>query len=241
MNPDGSAPADNPFASAPLVWSLGLRNPWRFSFDRLTGDLTIGDVGQDRWEEVDFAAAPSAGKGVNYGWNMREGLHDYTNPSDTPGPNCTPCADPLLEHSHSSGWYAIIGGYVVRDPAVPELAGRYLYGDNAKGDLYAAALSPTGASGDGPTGLHVADLSGFGEDADGHVYAASLDGPVYRLVGDPAAPGSGPARAPAAGALLLGRLATRRRRRSRCWSPAGSTSCARSASWRTSRATSCAR
>ena len=81
---------------------------------------------------------------------------------------------------------------MVRDPAVPELAGRYLYGDNAKGDLYAATLAATGASGDGPTGLHVADLSGFGEDADGHVYAASLDGPVYRLVGDPAGPGPGP-------------------------------------------------
>jgi glucose/arabinose dehydrogenase len=192
IDPDGSAPADNPFPSAPLVWSLGLRNPWRFSFDRLTGDLTIGDVGQDLWEEIDFAPAPGAGKGVNYGWNMREGLHAYTNPTDTPGPNCTPCPDPVLEHSHSSGWYAIVGGYVVRDPAVPELAGRYLYGDNAKGDLYAATLSATGASGDGPTGLHVADLSGFGEDGTGRVYAASLDGPVYRLVGDPAGPGSGP-------------------------------------------------
>jgi hypothetical protein len=192
INPDGSAPADNPFPSAPLVWSLGLRNPWRFSFDRLTGDLTIGDVGQDEWEEVDFAPAPAAGKGVNYGWNMREGLHAYSNPSDSPGPNCTPCTDPLLEHSHDSGWYAIIGGYVVRDPAVPELAGRYVYGDNAKGDLYAATLGATGASGDGPTGLHVSDLSGFGEDGTGRVYAASLDGPVYRLVGDPVPPGSAP-------------------------------------------------
>ena len=198
MNPDGSAPADNPFQSpgypspANLVWSLGLRNPWRFSFDRLTADLSIGDVGQNAWEEVDFSPAPAAGRGVNYGWNMREGLNDYTNPSDTPGPHCTPCTEPLLEHSHSSGWYAIIGGYVVRDPAVPELAGRYLYGDNAKGDLYAATLSTAGASGDGPTGLRVPDLSGFGEDSAGRVYAASLDGPVYRLVGDPAGPGSGP-------------------------------------------------
>ena len=189
MNPDGSAPADNPFSNE--VWSLGLRNPWRFSFDRLTGDLTIGDVGQDAYEEVDFAAAPAAGKGVNYGWNHYEGLHPYSDPSDTLGPNC--CTLPVLEHSHTDGWYAIIGGYVVRDPAVPELAGRYVYGDNAKGDLYAATLSPGSAKGDGATGMHVADLSGFGEDAAGRLYAASLDGPVYRLVSDtpPAPPGTG--------------------------------------------------
>jgi len=197
MNPDGSAPADNPFAApADDVWALGLRNPWRFSFDRLTGDLTIGDVGQGAWEEVDFAAAPAAGRAVNYGWNMREGLHAYGDPSDTPGPNC--CTDPLLEHSHSSGWYAIIGGYVVRDPSVPELAGRYLYGDNAKGDLYSATLGATGASGDGPTGLHVTSLSGFGEDGVGRVYAASLNGPVYRLVGAPLPPGPGPGPGPPA-------------------------------------------
>jgi glucose/arabinose dehydrogenase len=196
INPDGSAPADNPFQSpdypapAHYVWALGLRNPWRFSFDRLTGDLTIGDVGQGAWEEVDFAPAPAAGRAVNYGWNQFEGLHDYSDPSDTPGPNC--CTQPVLEHSHSSGWYAIIGGYVVRDPAVPELAGRYLYGDNVKGDLYAATLGTDGASGDGSTGLHVSALTGFGEDGVGRLYAASLGGPVYRLVGAPVPPASGP-------------------------------------------------
>jgi hypothetical protein len=191
LNPDGSAPADNPFSNP--VWSLGLRNPWRFSFDRLTGALTIGDVGQDAYEEVDFAPSIAAAKGANYGWNHFEGLHHYSDPSDPLGPNCAPCTFPLLEHSHTDGWYAIIGGYVVRDPTVPELLGRYLYGDNAKGDLYAAALTSGGASGDGPTGMHVPDLSGFGEDALGRVYAASLDGPVYRLDGDsvPAPPGGG--------------------------------------------------
>jgi hypothetical protein len=95
----------------------------------------------------------------------------------------------VLEHSHDDGWAAIIGGYVVRDPSVPELAGRYVYGDNYKGDLYAATLATGSASGDGPTGLHVDDLSGFGEDAAGRIYAASLDGPVYRLVaGEPPSP-----------------------------------------------------
>jgi hypothetical protein len=188
VNPNGTAPADNPFpAPADLVWALGLRNPWRFSFDRLTGALAVGDVGQGAWEEVDYAPAPTAARAVNYGWNMREGLHPYVTPNpDTPGPNC--CTDPVLEHGHGAGWFAIIGGYVVRDPDVPEMAGRYMYGDNAKGDLYAATLSATGVSGDGPTGLHVASLSGFGEDAVGHIYAASLNGPVYRLAGDAAPP-----------------------------------------------------
>src|SRR5207244_6782142 len=113
MNPDGTGPADNPFGSPELVWALGLRNPWRFSFDRATGALTIGDVGQSAWEEVDFEPSVAAAKGANFGWNMFEGLHAYSDPSDTPGPNCTPCTPPLLEHSHTSGWYAIIGGYVV--------------------------------------------------------------------------------------------------------------------------------
>jgi hypothetical protein len=185
MNPDGSAPDDNPFAApADLVWALGLRNPWRWSFDRATGALIIADVGQTAWEEVDFEPSLAAAKGANFGWNMREGAHDYTSPTDTPGPNC--CTDPVLEHNHvPDGWAAIIGGYVVRDPSVPDLDGRYVYGDNAKGDLYAASLSG-GALSDGPTGMHVDLLSGFGEDAAGHVYAASLAGPVYRIVASPA-------------------------------------------------------
>jgi len=185
MNPDGSAPDDNPFAApADLVWALGLRNPWRWSFDRATGALIIADVGQTAWEEVDFEPSLAAAKGANFGWNMREGAHDYTSPTDTPGPNC--CTEPVLEHNHvPDGWAAIIGGYVVRDPSVPDLDGRYVYGDNAKGDLYAASLSG-GALSDGPTGMHVDLLSGFGEDAAGHVYAASLAGPVYRIVASPA-------------------------------------------------------
>jgi len=204
MNPDGSAPEGNPFpAPADLVWALGLRNPWRWSFDRLTGALIIADVGQTAWEEVDFEPSLAAAKGANFGWNMREGAHVYANPTDTAGPNC--CTEPILEHSHiPEGWAAIIGGYVMRDPTVPELEGRYVYGDDAKGDLYAASLYG-GPLGDGPTGMHVDLLTGFGEDAAGHVYAASLDGPVYRIVagsapGQPSPPGGGdqpPAGSPA--------------------------------------------
>lgn len=193
MEPDGSAPADNPFpAPADRVWALGLRNPWRFSFDRATGALVIGDVGQDDWEEIDYAPSLAAARAANYGWNLREGTHAFT-ATDAPGPGCPPCTGPVIEHGHSDGWQAIIGGYVVRDPALPELAGRYLYGDDAKGDLYAATLSAAGASGDGPTGLHVDALTGFGEDAAGRIYAASLTGPVYRVSPDTAGQGPGPA------------------------------------------------
>ena len=196
MNPDGSAPAGNPFpAPADLVWSLGFRNPWRWSFDRQTGAVIIADVGQAAWEEVDYAPSLDAMKGANFGWNMREGAHDYTDPTDTPGPNC--CTDPLFDHSHiGDGFAAIIGGYVMRDPSVPELLGRYVYGDNQNGSLYAATVDG-GPLNDGPTDMHIDLLSGFGEDADGHVYAASLGGPVYRIdTGTPAPPTQTPPSAP---------------------------------------------
>jgi glucose/arabinose dehydrogenase len=187
MERDGSAPADNPFgAPADRVWSLGLRNPWRFTFDRETGALVIGDVGQGASEEIDYATSLAAAKGANYGWNLREGMHNATG-SDPTGPNC--CTEPVIEHGHSAGWLAIIGGYVVRDPSLPELAGRYVYGDNAKGDIYAATLSPAGATDVGPTGLHVSGLTGFGEDGAGRIYAAAIGGPVYRLVTTNPAPG----------------------------------------------------
>src|SRR3954454_24673853 len=106
--------------ATPEIYALGLRNPFRFSFDREKGDLIIGDVGQDNWEEVDFSPAGTAA-GRNYGWHCREGAHD------TPGVTCTaPCAiDPVLEKDHSTtDFRAIIGGYVVRDPTVPALNGR---------------------------------------------------------------------------------------------------------------------
>jgi glucose/arabinose dehydrogenase len=187
MERDGSAAAGNPFpAPADRVWALGLRNPWRFSFDRATGALVVGDVGQGAWEEIDYATSLGAAKGANYGWNLFEGTHNATG-SDPRGPNC--CTGPVIEHGHSAGWLAIIGGYVVRDPSLPELAGRYVYGDNAKGDIYAATLSAAGATDVGPTGLHVSGLTGFGEDDAGRIYAASIGGPVYRLVTTSPAPG----------------------------------------------------
>jgi hypothetical protein len=170
---------------ASQVWSSGLRNPWRFSFDRATGDMLIGDVGETSYEEINWSRAPNAGQGVNYGWPCNEG----PNGADACGHRAT------LSHSHPS-FCAIVGGYVVRDPGLPTLNGRYLYGDNCNANLWSASL------GSGPgttTGLQVSGLSSLGEDACGRLYAASLNGPVYRLQDgapspcDVPAPGSNPA------------------------------------------------
>jgi hypothetical protein len=189
--------------AAPEVWSLGLRNPFRFSFDRHTGDLWIGDVGQSAREEVDFAAAPSLGEGANYGWNCREG--------GIPGPATDPqCAtppiggyvSPVFEYPHEdpgggkAHGCAIIGGYVARGPGMGATAGRYLYGDLCEGDI--RSFSPAAPSlTDRSEGAHVDDLNSFGEDSCGRLYAVSGNGPVYRLVGPetaicPNAAGSGP-------------------------------------------------
>jgi hypothetical protein len=174
--------------STPTVWSLGLRNPFRFSFDRASGDLWIGDVGQGKREEVDFAAAPGLGQGANYGWNCMEG--------SLPGPATDPqCAEnagkfvpPVFEYPHSdpgnggAHGCAIIGGYVVRGPGMGSLYGRYLYGDLCEGDI--RSFSPSApALTDRSEGLHIGSLNSFGQDSCGRLYAISGDGPVYRLVG----------------------------------------------------------
>jgi glucose/arabinose dehydrogenase len=174
-------PVGNPGFAQPEIWAKGLRNPWRFSFDRVTGDLVIGDVGQATWEEVDFAAAPGRGVGADYGWNIYEGLH----PRGSAAPAGAPpgVTMPVLEKAHAApdSFSSIAGGYVVRDPALPDLLGRYLYADTYLGNIRAATLAAGGATGDADTGLHVSTLASFGEDACGRIYAVSLDGPVYRL------------------------------------------------------------
>jgi glucose/arabinose dehydrogenase len=157
------------------IFAYGLRNPWRFSFDRATDDLIIADVGQDRYEEVNFAAAPGNGAGANYGWNRYEGLHTY--PDGAPAGSAPGTVLPVIEYPHGPAC-SITGGYVVRDPALPELAGTYVYGDYCTGDLSGAVL-PGGAP--RALGLNVPGLSGFGEDACARVYVVSLNGPVYRL------------------------------------------------------------
>lgn len=181
-------PSPGPLAE-PEVWSLGLRNPFRFSFDRTTADLWIGDVGQGKREEVDFASAPSLGQDANYGWNCMEG--------GIPGPATDPqCATPptggyvkpVFEYPHadpgtgSAFGCAIIGGYVARDPALGELDGRYVYGDLCQGQIRSfCPVSP--AATDRSEGVHVDNLNSFGEDSSGRLYVVSGDGPVYRLVG----------------------------------------------------------
>jgi hypothetical protein len=171
----------------PSVWSLGLRNPFRFSFDRQTGDLWIGDVGQGKREEVDFAAAPAIGQNANFGWNCFEG--------SLPGPATDPeCASPppggyvapVFEYDNPEpGCAAIIGGYVARDPGLGDAFGRYVYGDNCVGDIRSFAPGATGfpAATDRYESVHVDGLDSFGEDSCGRLYAVSASGPVYRLLG----------------------------------------------------------
>jgi glucose/sorbosone dehydrogenase len=170
-------PADNPYADGaagePEIWALGLRNPWRFSFDRQTGDLMIGDVGQGAVEEIDRAPAPGLGRGDNYGWVRMEG----DTPTGIGGPPPEGLHPPLITHTHDEGWFAITGGYVIRDDQMCE-RGKYVYGDFTKGELWLA--DPVTGEG-APSGASVPQLSSFGEDGLGGVYAISLAGNVYRL------------------------------------------------------------
>jgi glucose/arabinose dehydrogenase len=168
-----TVPPGNPFGNA--VWHYGLRNPWRFSFDRATGEMWIGDVGQGSWEEVDQAPAGVGGR--NYGWNGREGAHPY--PGGVPAANAV---DPVYEYSHGggSGVCAVTGGYVYRGAKLPSLNGAYVFADYCVGRIWGFR------SGAGRTdvGLSVPQLSSFGEDLVGELYALSLTGAVYRI--DPA-------------------------------------------------------
>ncbi len=178
-----AVPAGNPFDSP--VYDYGLRNPYRFSFDRKTGDLIIGDVGQDLHEEIDFRAAGSPG-GANFGWSCREGKSVYTSTSD---PKCSATTNPpsyvapVLDYPHSGGGCSIIGGYVVRDPTLTTLNGRYVYGDLCTSKLRSVDLARP--SGDRAVTTNVtlpgSGLVSFGEDSHGCVYVVSIAGPVYRM------------------------------------------------------------
>jgi glucose/arabinose dehydrogenase len=174
-------PSDNPFVgragARPEVYSFGLRNPWRFSFDRENQALTIADVGQSSQEEVDYSPAGEAG-GANFGWSAFEGTDRFNQDQEAPG-----AVPPILTYGRDRGC-SITGGYIVRDPSLPSLAGRYVYGDFCEGDLRSFVPSVGGARDDRPLGLNVSALSSFGEDAAGHIYATSLDGPVFRLIGE---------------------------------------------------------
>jgi glucose/arabinose dehydrogenase len=163
-------PSDNPFGNE--VWAYGLRNPWRISFDRATGDLWIGDVGQDKWEEIDYLPAGSQG-GANFGWSIMEGSHNYD------GEPQSGMTLPAAEYSHTEGGCSVTGGYVYRG-TIPEWDGVYLYGDYCSGKVWALIIS------DGQwqsklmfeTGLLI---TSFGQDESGEIYLASDNGGIYRL------------------------------------------------------------
>jgi len=169
-------PADNPFAAGGgrgEIWAYGLRNPWRFSFDRLTGDLYIGDVGQNTWEEIDFQAADQRG-GLNFGWNVREGLHEYG------GGEAVGLTDPIAEYSHSLGC-SVTGGVVVRTPSLPEWQGVYLYADYCTGTIWGLIRDAAGAWQSAVLFESGMTISTFGQDPNGDVYVADHDGAIYRL------------------------------------------------------------
>jgi len=174
-----TVPSSNPFrgrsGARPEIYLYGVRNPWRFSFDRSTGDLSIGDVGQDRQEEVTFFER-GKGRGKNLGWRPFEGrLRNF----DEPAPGAV---SPQLFYGREGGNCSVTGGYVIHDPGLSALRGRYLYGDYCAGRLYSVKLSPSSARGRRSVGPVVPSLTSFGEDASGRLYAVSGDGPVYRLV-----------------------------------------------------------
>ncbi len=184
---DHGVPADNPFAGQAgrrgEIWAFGLRNPFRFSFDRLTGDLVLGDVGERTTEEINFLADDAGrGRGADFGWNVCEGrwlVGSTTMPCSVAG-----SVLPAIEKGQTEGYQSIIPGYVVRDPSLPSLLGRLVYGDYFVDRPRSAIVGAAGASDDRDVGPQVVvdGLAGFGEDAAGCIYAASRNGPVYRLV-----------------------------------------------------------
>jgi glucose/arabinose dehydrogenase len=166
-----AVPADNPFGNE--IWAYGLRNPWRLSFDRLTGDLYIGDVGQGEWEEIDFLAAGSPG-GANFGWDFREGAHDYE------GGGAEGMIDPVAEYSHVEGGCSVTGGYVYRG-SMPEWNGIYVYGDYCTGLIW--GLLRTGDTWQAQLLFDMqVTITSFGQDGAGELYLLSDNGGVYHLV-----------------------------------------------------------
>ena len=175
----------NPFilsGGAQQVWSLGFRNPWRFSFDRQTGDLYIGDVGESAREEIDVAVAPNAGRQANYGWRLMEGFLCFT-----PSINCNPggLTLPVLDYPHLSGACAVTGGYVYRGSALPAMQGTYFYADFCAGFMRSFRYqngTPTEQT-EWPL-LHPAGgfVTSFGEDAAGELYVMTQGGGLFKLI-----------------------------------------------------------
>ncbi len=172
-------PADNPFVKGgglPEIWAYGLRNPWRFSFDRLTGDLYIADVGQDAWEEIDFVPAGNLG-GLNFGWSFYEGMHPY---KGQPPANAS-ITMPVTEYSHADGC-AVTGGYVYRGAALPEWQGVYFYGDYCSGNIWGLRLANGSAAPAKILFTTRVRITTFGVDEAGEIYLADYgSGELLRL------------------------------------------------------------
>jgi glucose/arabinose dehydrogenase len=176
----------NPFAGgggAPEIWSLGLRNPWRFSFDRQTGDLYIGDVGQNCREEIDVSLAPNAGQGINYGWRLAEGFALF-DPSGCPGSTTPPNTPPVLDYLHDNGACSVTGGYVYRGTTQPSLAGTYFYGDFCSGFVrsFRFLSGQVTQQTEWPLLAPGGNITSFGEDAQGELYLMTLQGNLFQVV-----------------------------------------------------------
>ncbi|HET9253228.1 MAG TPA: PQQ-dependent sugar dehydrogenase [Candidatus Eisenbacteria bacterium] len=190
-----TSPPTNPYAGAipgrDEIWATGLRNPWRASFDRSTGDLIIADVGQAGYEEVNFAASGTAG--ANYGWRCYEGNHAYQFSTTNPCGSCTdpscPMVAPAHEYFHSGGRCSITGGYVYRGYDIPDLRGTYFFGDYCTGEIWSGQfvggvltnVQSRNAELE-PAGISIDNLSSFGEDARGEMYLCDIGGEVFKIV-----------------------------------------------------------
>jgi glucose/arabinose dehydrogenase len=177
-----TVPADNPFVgqagARPEIWSYGLRKPWRFTFDAATGDLWIGDVGQNAWEEVDHAKAVDgrdAGRGMNFGWNRLEGTHSFS------GTAVAGSVDPVFEYAHSGGACSVVGGYLYRGHAIAPLRGMYVFTDYCSGALRALAPRGNGSYSVVNLGITIDSASTFGERRNGELFVLSQNNGLYRL------------------------------------------------------------
>ncbi len=173
-------PADNPYiadaAKLPEIWATGLRNPWRFSFDRTTGDLLIADVGQNQWEEVNFLPAGSPG-GSNFGWNIMEGTHCYDrNTCDQTG-----LVLPVIDYRHEQGRCSITGGYVYRGSQFPTLGGVYFFGDYCSGEIWGMKMGEDGRFSAQVLYRSPSRIASFGEDAAGELYVVDISGGIYQI------------------------------------------------------------
>ncbi len=184
-----AVPDDNPFVGIggidPTIWIYGLRNPWRWSFDRQTGDMYIGDVGAAEREEINVKLAGTSG-GDNFGWPVFEGDQCLDGPCGDPSPYTAP----VVTYDHGNNRCAVVGGYVYRGSCMPDVQGWYLYADHCSGEVWklelanGAATEMADLTGDLNSATELNSVTAFGEDARGELYVARLNGNLYRLVAD---------------------------------------------------------